>query len=113
MKMAYTLSRRGLMKSVLVAGVLTPAFGLFTGETRADTLTPLDANDPNAKALNYVADASKVDARVSPTFKVGQHCGLCAHYRGKQTDPVAGCEIFMGHSVPAPGWCMVWGARSS
>ncbi|MEJ0006738.1 MAG: high-potential iron-sulfur protein [Steroidobacteraceae bacterium] len=110
--MAPAISRRRMIKSALAAGTLAPAVGLFGTAGKADTLTPLDINDPSARALNFVPDAAKIDVRANPTYKAGQHCGLCAHYRGKQTDLHAGCEVFTNHSVPASGWCLVWGARA-
>jgi len=111
--MPHAVTRRGLIKGVLGAGTLVPALGLFSNQSTADTLTPLDVNEPGAKALNFVADASKIDVHANPTYKPGQRCALCAHYRGKPTETLAGCEIFTTHSVPAGGWCLVWGARSS
>jgi High potential iron-sulfur protein len=108
---AHTLFRRRLVNAALAVFTVTPALGLFSSETKADALTPLNTNEPSAKALNFVPDASKIDARANPVYKGGEHCASCAHYRGKPGDPVAGCEIFPSHSVPAGGWCMVWGAR--
>jgi hypothetical protein len=108
---AHTISRRGLMKGALVASAIVTTLGRFAEEARADNLTPLDANDSNAKALMFAPDAAKIDPHANPTFKAGQRCSGCAHYKGKQTDSVAACETFPGHSVPASGWCMVWGAR--
>jgi hypothetical protein len=111
--MRYTLSRRDLMKHALAAGALVPALGLIGKESRAAALTPLDPNDPAAKSLGFVTDASKVDASANSTFKPGQHCGTCMQYQGKPGDATAGCTIFAGHSVPANGWCKVWSQRSS
>lgn len=111
--MAYIVSRRGLMKRILVSATLAPALGLGGSDAKADALKPLGANELNAKALHFVPDASKIDAHANPTYRAGEHCATCAHYKGKATDPVAGCEIFVGRSVPETGWCMVWGARAS
>jgi hypothetical protein len=109
--MQSKMTRRSIVKSGLIAGTLVPAFGLIGGTAGAAALTLLDANDPTAKALNYVADATKVDAAANPTYKAGQKCGTCAQYVGKAGDATAGCNIFAGHSVPAGGWCKVWAAK--
>jgi hypothetical protein len=77
----------------------------------AAALPALDPNDPTAKALAFVNDATKVDASANPTFKAGQKCSTCAQYQGKASDPTAACNIFAGHSVPAGGWCKVWAAK--
>lgn len=109
--MYHGISRRELMKSVLLASAFAPALGLIGKNAWAADLTPLDPSDPAAKALGFVTDASTVDAGANPTFKAGQHCAACAQYQGKPTDATAGCTIFAGHSVPAGGWCKAWVQR--
>jgi hypothetical protein len=109
--MLHEISRRDLVKGALLAGSLVPALGLLGNEAQAAALTPLDPNDPMAKALSFVADATKVNAKTSPTYKAGQHCATCAQYQGKPAEASAGCTIFAGHSVPAGGWCSVWAQR--
>lgn len=107
--MHHRISRRALVKSGLIAGALVPAIGLIGNAEAA--LTPLDPNDPTAKALGFETDASKVDAKANPTFKPNQKCSNCAQYQGKAGDATAGCNIFAGHTVPAGGWCKVWAAK--
>src|SRR5580692_200768 len=109
--MQNKMTRRSMVKSGLIAGALVPAFGLIGGTAGAAALTPLDANDPTAKALGFVSDATKVDAAANPTYKPAQKCSTCAQYLGKAGDATAGCNIFAGHSVPAGGWCKVWAAK--
>ena len=109
--MQHEMSRRDLLKSVLVAGALIPAFGLIANDSRAAELTPLDPNEPGPKAFGFVADAATVDVTAYPTFKVGQHCSVCAQFKGNTTDARGGCSIFEGRSVPAGGWCQVWAQR--
>jgi hypothetical protein len=105
------ITRRTIVKSGLIAGALVPAFGLMGNTAGAAALPALDPNDPTAKALAFVNDATKVDASANPTFKAGQKCSTCAQYQGKASDPTAACNIFAGHSVPAGGWCKVWAAK--
>lgn len=109
--MQHDISRRHLIRNALLAGALVPALGLIAKRSDAAELTPLDPNDPTAKALAFVADAAKVDAAANPTFKPGQRCATCMQYQGKPTDATAGCTIFPNHSVPAAGWCKVWVQR--
>jgi len=109
--MRSEFSRRELMKRALLAGAV-PTLALIGEESRAAELTPLDADNPTAKALGFVADASKVDVSTSPAFKPGQRCSGCAQFQGKPTDASAGCTIFSGHSVPSGGWCRVWSQRA-
>ena len=106
------ITRRELVKGGLLAGALAPVMVLVGRDVLAAELTPLNPSDPLAKAMNFTADASKVDATANPTFKPGQRCATCAQYQGKPSDATAGCTIFAGHSVPAGGWCKVWAQRT-
>jgi hypothetical protein len=109
--MQHKISRRAMVKSGLIAGALVPAIGLVGNSVMADSLTPLDPNDPVAKSLSFTTDASKVSASANPTYKAGQKCGTCAQYQGGNAAS-GGCNIFAGHSVPSGGWCKVWVTKS-
>jgi hypothetical protein len=109
--MQHKISRRAMVKRSLLASALVPALGLIGKAAEADAMTPLDPNDPQAKALGFVSDASKVNAAANPTFKAGQTCGTCAQFQGKASDANGGCNIFVGHTVPAGGWCKVWAQK--
>ena len=110
--MQHKISRRALVKSGLIAGALVPAIGLMGRPAHADALTPLDPSDPTAKSLGFVTDSSKVEPAGNPTYKAGQKCGTCAQYQGKPGSATAGCNIFVGHTVPANGWCRVWAQKT-
>lgn len=108
--MSNTVVRRDFLKCALASAAVIPALsGTADG---ADSLTPLDPADPTAQGLGFVVDASKVVASANPTFKAGQHCGVCAQYQGKPADRSAGCGIYSGHSVPAKGWCRAFLQRT-
>ncbi len=109
--MQRKFSRRSIVKSGLIAGALLPSLSLVSGNATAAALPPLDPNDPTAKALGFVNDASKVDSKTHPTFKPGQKCGTCAQFQGKPGDATAACTIFAGKSVPQGGWCQVWAQK--
>jgi hypothetical protein len=106
--MSYTIVRRDFLKCALASAVIIPALGAV--DARAASLPPLDPNDPVAQSLDFVPDASKVGA--NPTFKPGQHCGVCMQFQGRPSDATAGCSIYAGHSVPARGWCSAFAQRS-
>lgn len=109
--MQHKMSRRAMVKRSLLASALVPALGLIGRGAEAADLSPLDPNDPQAKALGFVSDATKVDASANPTYKAGQKCGTCAQFQGKAGDARGGCNIFVGHSVPSGGWCKVWAQK--
>jgi hypothetical protein len=107
--MQHKMTRRAMVKGSLLAGALVPTIGLIGNAAEAAALTPLDPNDPTAKALGFVADASKATA--NPTYKAGSKCSTCAQFTGKPSDATGPCNIFAGHTVPSGGWCSVWAAK--
>jgi High potential iron-sulfur protein len=110
--MQSKFSRRSIVKSGLLAGVLLPAAGLMSRHAAAASpLPPVDPADPTAKALGFVTDGSKVNTKTYPQFKPTQKCGTCAQFQGKPGDASAACTIFAGKSVPAGGWCSVWAQK--
>lgn len=78
----------------------------LAGTARAQV--KLDEKDPQAVALGYVHDATKVDTKKFPKYAAGQACATCALYQGKPTDPWAGCPLFGNRQVAAKGWCNSW-----
>lgn len=105
------ISRRALMRGAFITAAMTPAIGLLADSVLAADPSALDPNDPMAKSLGFVVDASKVDAAANATFKPGQKCGTCAQFQGKPGDARGGCNIFTGHTVPQGGWCKVWAQK--
>lgn len=68
----------------------------------------LDEKDPQAQALGYLHDSTKVDAKKFPKHSAAQKCNNCQLYAGKPTDAWAACPIFGGKQVAGPGWCSAW-----
>jgi High potential iron-sulfur protein len=109
--MQKPISRRALVNYALLAGAFLPALHIGREAAAAEALAPLDPNDPTAKSLGYVSDSSKVDASANPTYKADQTCASCAQFQGKSGEHQAGCNIFVGKSVAAGGWCKVWAKK--
>ena len=102
-----TISRRRLLKGALLGLAAAPAASLLSREAYA--ANPLiDPADPQAKALGYLHDATKVDAKANPNYKPGQRCDNCIQYTGKAGEAEGGCNIFPGKNVKAAGWCKVY-----
>lgn len=73
--------------------------------TRAQASLLLESN-PQASALGYKADASKIDSTNFPKYAAGQKCASCQMFRAKQPDTAPGsCAIFPGKLVSGDGWC--------
>ena len=100
--------RRTVLKGALTSLAAIPVVA-FVGRAQAAG-TKLDPADPQAKALGYVADASKIDAS-NTLYKAGSHCSTCVQWKGAASDAEAACGIFVGKVVPAGGWCKVYAKK--
>ena len=98
------LSRRRLLQSLALGIAIAPLASPALLAADAPLVTP---DDPTAKALNYVADASKASAA-----KPGSKCANCAIYQGAAGSAQGPCPVFGGKSVKAAGWCSSWTAKS-
>lgn len=67
--------------------------------------------DPQAVALGYKSDATKVDKAKFAKYAAGQHCGNCALYQGKPDASSGGCGIFAGKQVSSKGWCSAYAKK--
>jgi len=122
-----TQDRRRFLKIVGGSAVFVPIIGLTAcsgGEDKApaapaDTppkasgMPQLSEDDPQAKSLSYVHDATTIDSAKLPRFKAGQDCSNCALFQGKADQEWAGCSIFPGKAVNAAGWCTVYAPKPS
>ena len=68
----------------------------------------VDEADPQAVALGYRNDTTKVDDKKFPKHALEQKCNSCQLYGGKATDATAPCAIVGGKRVAANGWCSAW-----
>lgn len=101
---AESQARRRFLKLAAVGAVAAPiALAVLPRMARAADLPPLDPNDPTAKALAYVEDATA--AKGNAAYKPGADCANCTFYQGKAGDERGPCQLFPGKSVHAKGWC--------
>ena len=101
--------RRTVLKGALLGVAAIPAAALVGRAEAAPA--KVDPNEPQAKSLGYVEDASKVDAKANPNYKAGQHCGNCLQAQVKEGEAYIPCNIFPGKLVNTNGWCKVWVKR--
>ena len=94
------MNRRDFMKiSGATAGLaLIPVCNLSAA---ADSAVMLASEDPQAKALGYVAQST------IPTSS----CSNCMLAKGDLSGKALGCNIFPGKQVNATGWCKAWAKR--
>ena len=100
-------SRRRLLRSAALGVALLPIAGLPLRAAIAADLSLVSADDPTAKALKYVSDASNASAA-----KSGSKCANCSIYQGAAGSAQGGCLMFPGKAVQATGWCSSWTART-
>jgi hypothetical protein len=104
-------TRRRFIQWVPAAGV---AVASAHARAQAQAQAPMvDPNDPQAKALGYVTDATKVDKSKYPKYQSGQHCAVCQLYQGPASAQTAPCTIFAGKRVVGPGWCSAFVPKTS
>jgi hypothetical protein len=72
----------------------------------------LDETDPQAVALGYVADASRVDTAKHPNFVAGSRCDNCSLYQGQAGAESGACPIYGGKLVASAGWCSAWAKKA-
>jgi hypothetical protein len=100
-------SRRRLLKRVSLGVALTPIAGATLRNAWAADLPLVATDDPTAKALKYVPDASKAS-----DAKPGSKCLNCKLYQGAANSSEGGCLLFPGKAVKASGWCSSWTAKT-
>ncbi len=92
-------------RRIFMIGVAAGGAAVALG-SRAQSM--VDEKDPQAMALGYLADSSKVDAKKFPKHAATQLCSNCALYQGKASDAAGGCPLFAGKQVAGKGWCNAW-----
>lgn len=77
----------------------------------ANAQTMLAETDPQAVALGYKADASKVDKTKQVKYAKGQACGNCALYQGAAGSTAGACPLFAAKQVSSKGWCSAYAKK--
>ena len=104
---------RNPSRRVFVLTVMAGGSALTATRVSAQAAAPaLSETDPQAVALGYKADGSKVDKAKYPQHVATQVCSGCNFYQGKATDPTAPCQLFAGKKVAAKGWCSAWAKKA-
>ena len=92
---------------------IIPAAGasLLVGQV-ALAQAKVDENDPQAKALGYVNDATKADKKKYANYAAGQDCAGCALYQAKAGEAWGNCALFPGKQVSAKAWCSAFAKKA-
>jgi hypothetical protein len=99
-------TRREFLRLTVGAAAIPVAATLLRSEVaQAQDLPHLTEDDPTAKALGYVHDATKA---ANPRYQAGQTCLNCQQLQGEEGQEWRPCAIFPGKLVATAGWCSVW-----
>jgi hypothetical protein len=101
-------SRRTFMFQIAATGTTLVA----SRTVLAQAGPALAETDPQAVALGYKEDTTKVDAKKYPKHEAAQKCSTCALFQGKATDAAGGCPLFAGKQVKGNGWCSAWAKKA-
>ena len=99
-----TSDRRIFLFRIIAAGSV-----LAAQQAHGQAAAPmLQESDPQAVALGYKQDTTKVDPKTYPKHAVAQTCANCQLFQGKAKDAAGPCPLFAGKQVAAAGWCSAW-----
>ena len=101
--MKHTTRRTFMMQVAVGSSALAGA-----SVAMAQTPAKVDEKDPQAAALAYAADTTKVDMKKFPKHTAEQKCSTCQLYTGKAKEATGPCSLFAGKHVTANGWCSAW-----
>ena len=100
-------NRRQFIQIIPVAGA-----ALLAARSVQAQAAMVKEDDAQAKALGYVADATKADKAKYKQYAAGQACSNCALYQGKPADAAGGCGLFPGKQVAGKGWCSAYAKKA-
>jgi High potential iron-sulfur protein len=98
--------RRGFLRLGTIAVVASAIPGLATAQAR------VAESDPQAAALGYREDTTKVDKAKFPKHDASQKCSGCQLFQGKAGEAAGPCSIFPGKVVAANGWCSAFNKKA-
>ena len=96
-------------RRIFIMQVAAGSSVLAASAVMAQTAAPMvNEKDPQAAALAYAANTTKVDAAKYPKHTPAQMCSNCQLYAGKPADAAGACPLFAGKQVAANAWCSAY-----
>ena len=106
--MKHLNTRRIFLKTIglaAAAAVMAPVVKIQS--VFAEPAKMVDAADPLAKALGYVADAKASKDRKDKKAQ----CSNCQFYQGDAKSKQGKCQLIPSGEVAASGWCRSYSAK--
>ena len=100
------LSNRRVFMMQIAAG------SALLATSAAQAQAKLDENDPQATAVGYKHDTTKVDPKKFPKHEKAQKCANCQLFQGKAADAWGGCPLFGAKQVAGNGWCSAYAKKA-
>jgi hypothetical protein len=95
-------SRRKFVQKLMLGATLAPLAMARLTASQAANQPLLSPDDPAAKKVKYVEDATQEKSAK------GNTCSTCALYEGTYKSSQGPCQIFPDKQVKAAGWCSSW-----
>ena len=89
------------------AAPTAPAVAAAPAPAAGGLLPLVDEKEPQAVALSYVNDTTKIDKTRFPKYEAGQLCSNCSLYQGAAAAQ-GPCPLFPGKHVASKAWCSAW-----
>jgi High potential iron-sulfur protein len=96
--------RRALLRRAALGLSIAPLALAAAPAAPAANLPLISEQDPAAKAVHYVEDASRSKAATAS----GANCSNCSLYSAAAGAAQGSCTLFAGKLVKAAGWCSSW-----
>ena len=91
----------------------TVTVGLATAmASQADAQAMVAETDPQATALGYKLDATKIDKAKQTKYAASQVCANCALFQGAAGAAAGGCPLFAGKQVSSKAWCSAYAKKA-
>ena len=104
-RMKPGMKRRHFIRLACMSGLI-PLVDLHSGRAFAAPSGEVSVDEPLAKSLNYVLDAS--ESKEHPKYKEGSDCSNCMFFKPEMNN---GCALFSNRPVRKEGWCQSWVAQ--
>jgi len=101
---SFSSSRRSVLRSSFAGAAAALLAGVLPASRAHSADAPeVSEDDPTAKGLKYVADATKSERTDQSAF-----CHNCRYFKGAADAAKAPCDLFGGKAVNGKGWCSAW-----
>jgi hypothetical protein len=111
MNLNLTTALKTNRRVFMLQSALTTAAVVAAASAQAQAM--VSDTDPQATALGYHSDGTKVEKAKFPKYAAGQNCASCALFQGAAGAAAGGCPLFAGKQVSSKGWCSAYAKKSS